>query len=104
MEGVEGGFRPFNPGSLPAVSGVAIDVKKTDSGYCLTRVCRDGKEISDTDTFRVTCLNTDAFMKPIMERLPMTFEQGEKPVRKVWIEYVSSGGTLAAPEEYITLK
>lgn len=104
VEGVEGGFRPFNPGSLPAVSGIAIDVKKTDSGYCLTRVCRDGKEISDTDTFRVTCLNTDAFMKPIMERLPMTFEQGEKPVRKVWIEYVSSGGTLAAPEEYITLK
>lgn len=104
VEGVAGGFKPFNPGSLPAVSGISIDVKKSDSGYTLTNVCRDGKEIADTDSFHVTLLNTASFMRPLTEQLPLPFEKGERRVEPVWVDYIKNGGALAAPGDYITLK
>lgn len=103
VEGAEGCFTPFNPGSLPIVSGITIDVEETDTGYCLKRVCRNGKEVADTDSFRVTCLNTAFFMEPLAKRLGLAFEEGDR-VRDVWMEYIRSGGTLAQPGEYITLK
>ena len=30
VEGIEGGFTPFNRGSLPAVSGISIEVQEED--------------------------------------------------------------------------
>ena len=36
VEGCEGGFTPFNRGSLPVVSGIAIEVKEEDGGFTLT--------------------------------------------------------------------
>lgn len=104
VEGVEGGFVPFNSGSLPAVSGISIEVSQGDTGFSLTKVRRDGKEISDTDSFRVTLLNTASFMNPLTEHLRLPFERGEKRAELVWTEYIKNGGTLAAPGEYITLK
>lgn len=104
VEGIEGGFAPFNPGSLPAVSGISMEVTQGDSGFTLTKVRRDGKEISDTDSFHVTLLNTAAFMKPLTEELSLPFERGEQRAELVWTEYIKNGGTLAAPGEYIILK
>ena len=104
VEGAEGCFAPFNPGSLPVVSGVTMDVEETETGYLLTRVCRNGKEVADTDRFRVTCLNTDFFMEPLAGQLGLAFEKGETRVKDVWIEYIRSGGAMAQPGEYITLK
>ena len=104
VEGVEGGFTPFNPGSLPAVSGISIEVKDGDAGYILTNVRRDGEEISDRDSFRVTLLNTAYFMKPLLEQLTLPFEQGERRVELIWTDYIKNGGSLAAPGEYIRLK
>lgn len=103
VEGVEGGFAPFNPGSLPAVSGISIEVSRGDTGFALTKVRRDGKEISNTDSFHVTFLNTASFMKPLTQHLQLSFERGEQRVELVWTEYIKNGGTLAAPVEYITL-
>lgn len=34
VEGIEGGFTPFNRGSLPVVSGVSIEVKENKGTYC----------------------------------------------------------------------
>lgn len=104
VEGIEGGFSPFNPGSLPTVSGIAIEVSQGDSGFMLTKVRRDGEEISDADSFHVTLLNTASFMKPLTQHLPLPFERGEKRVELVWTEYIKNGGSFAAPGEYITLK
>ena len=104
VEGVEDGFTPFNPGSLPIVSGIAIDVEETEAGYTLTQVRRNGKEIADTDSFRVTCLNTAIFMEPLRERLGLAFEQGKTQLNHDWMEYIRNGGTLAQPGSYITLK
>ena len=33
VEGCEGGFTPFNRGSLPVVSGIAIEVKEENGGF-----------------------------------------------------------------------
>lgn len=38
VEGVEGGFTPFNRGSLPVVSGVSIEVRENRGTYTLTKV------------------------------------------------------------------
>ena len=104
VEGTQGGFTPFNPGSLPAVSGIAIEVTETETGYALTGVRRNGKAVADTDRFRVACLNTASLMEPLMEGLGLPFEEGTSRVRSDWIGYIRDGGILAQPENYITLK
>ena len=43
VEGYEGGFIPFNRGSLPVFSGISVEVKETDDGYILSKVIKDGK-------------------------------------------------------------
>ena len=104
VEGTENGFTPFNPGSLPVVSGITMDVAKTDDGFLLTRVCADGREIEDTGTFRVICLNTHVHMAQFPKDMTQNFKMGDTGVRQAWIGYIKSGGTLALPENYITLK
>ena len=44
VEGYEGGFIPFNRGSLPVVSGISVEIKETDDGYTLSKVTKDGKK------------------------------------------------------------
>lgn len=104
VEGMEGGFTPFNRGSLPTVSGIAIEVKESDGKYILSRVLKDGREIGDEDIFRVTCLNTVTYMKPFLSDENLVFEKGEQRVKNDWIEYIKGGGSVAEPEDYITLK
>lgn len=104
VEGFDGGFTPFNPGSLPAVSGITIEVTETESGYTLTGVRRNGKEIGDEDSYRVTCLNTASDMSTLVKRLGLPFEKGQAQVRRVWLEYLETGGMLIPPTDYITLK
>lgn len=104
VEGIEGGFTPFNRGSLPVVSGMEVEVQETDGKYTLSRVLKDGKEIGDEDTFRVTCLNTAAYMAPFLSDENRVFEQAEKRVKEDWTTYIKEGGMVAEPEDYITLK
>ena len=103
VEGMEGGFTPFNRGSLPIVSGISMEVKEADGAYSLTRVLRDGKEVKDEDTFRVTCLNTGAWMAPFLKDESRVFEKAQQRVKPEWSAYILGGGTLAEPENYITL-
>ncbi|MDD6213124.1 MAG: extracellular solute-binding protein, partial [Clostridiales bacterium] len=104
VEGMEEGFTPFNCGSLPTVSGLKIEVREADKTYTLERVLRDGKEIGDEDTFKVTCLNTRVYMNPFLNDENCEFEIPERRVRDEWTEYVKEGVTIAEPENYITLK
>lgn len=105
VEGVDGGFKPFNRGSLPVVSGVSIEVKENKGSYTLTKVLRDGKAIGDDETFSVSCLATYAHFAPFLEDENRIFTQGEDRVKDVWLGYVNAGdAVLAQPENYITLK
>lgn len=105
VEGCEGGFTPFNRGSLPVVSGIAIEVKEENGGFTLTGLKRDGKPLREDDSVTVTCLATAGGMAPLLADKSRTFEGGDTTVRDTWSAYVSGGdAALAEPENYITLR
>ena len=105
VEGCEGGFTPFNRGSLPVVSGIAVQVKENGGRYQLTGVTRNGKPLQDDDTVTVTCLATEKQMTPLLKDETRAFERGEDTVKNFWSKALSDGSVvLAAPESYITLE
>lgn len=104
VEGYEGGMTPFNRGSLPVVSGLSIKVTESDGKYMLSEVTKGGMPISDTDTFRVSCLALPQHMEALPSDIASGFEAEEATVRQAWTEYVTEGGdVLTEPEHYITL-
>ena len=105
VEGCEGGFVPFNRGSLPVVSGIAVEVKEDNGSYTLTGITRNGQPLRDDDTVTVTCLATAKQMTPLLADKSGAFTGGDQQVKSTWTEYVSGGGAaLAEPENYITLR
>ena len=105
VEGYEGGFTPFNSGSLPVISGISIEVEEKDDGYTLTKITKDGKTLKDKDTFIVTCLATQTNMDSLPVNETEAFEAEDMQVKDAWTQYVSKGKVvLAKPEQYITLR
>ena len=105
VEGREGGFVPFNRGSLPVVSGIAVEVKEASGSYTLTGITRNGQPLRDDDTVTVTCLATAKQMAPLLADKSAGFTGGDQQVKSTWTEVVSGGGAaLAEPENYMTLR
>ena len=105
IEGYEGGFIPFNRGSLPVLSGISVEVKETDDGYTLSKVTKAGKKVQDNDVFMVTCLAIPKHMKAYPADADVVFEGEDTTVKDTWTGYVSGGdAVLAEPEDYITLR
>ena len=105
VEGREGGFVPFNRGSLPVVSGIAVEVKEAGGSYTLTGITRNGQPLRDDDTVTVTCLATAKQMAPLLADKSAGFTGGDQQVKSTWTEDVSGGGAaLAEPENYMTLR
>ena len=105
VEGREGGFVPFNRGSLPVVSGIAMEIKEASGSYTLTGITRNGKPLRDDDTVTVTCLATAKQMAPLLADKSAGFTGGDQQVKSTWTEDVSGGGAaLAEPENYMTLR
>ena len=105
VEGYEGGFTPFNRGSLPVLSGISVEVKETDDDYTLSKVTKDGKQIQDNDTFTVTCLAISKHMEAYPADDNIVFDGGNTSVDDTWTGYVSDGNAvLAEPEDYMILR
>ena len=105
VEGCEGGFVPFNRGSLPVVSGIAVEVKETNGSYTLTDITRNGQPLRDDDTITVTCLATEKQMETLLASKSGASADGDAWVKYTWTDYVSGGGAaLAEPENYMTLR
>ena len=105
VEGREDGFTPFNRGSLPIVSGIAIEVKEENGGFALTGVKRNGKTLRGDETVTVTCLATAKQMAPLLADESRPFEGGDTKVRDAWSAYAAGkNAALAEPEHYITLR
>ena len=105
VEGCEGGFVPFNRGSLPIVSGIAVEVKENNGSYTLTSITRNGQPLRDDDTITVTCLATAKQMEALLASKSGTSEDGDAWVKNTWRDHVSGGGAaLAEPENYMTLR
>lgn len=102
VEGYQGGFNPFNRGSLPVVSGISVEIKETEDGYTLSKVTKNGKPVQDKDTFTVTCLATPQHMESYPAGKNIVFD-GE--VKDTWTKCVLKGdAVLAKPEDYMTLR
>ena len=105
VEGCKGGFVPFNRGSLPVVSGIAVEVKEAGGSYTLTGITRNGQPLKDDDTVTVTCLATEKQMEALLASERGTSLDGDTWVKNRWRDHVSGGGAaLAEPENYITLR
>ena len=105
VEGYDGGFIPFNRGSLPVLSGISVEVKETDDGYTLSKVTKDGKQIQDEDTFTVTCIASPQHMEAYPADENIVFDGGGISVDDTWTAYISDGdAVLAEPEDYMTLR
>lgn len=104
VEGIDGGFKPFNRGSLPIVSGISIDVKEEDGAYTLLDVKMDGKTIEDRESYKVCCLNAGSYGDALMSKESPVFEKAENILKADLAEYLKQGGSMAKPEKYINLK
>ena len=105
VEGCEGGFVPFNRGSLPVVSGIAVEVKENNGSYTLTGITRNGQTLGDDDTVTVTCLAASKQMEALLASGSGGSEDGDAWVKDTWRDHVSGGGAaLAEPENYMTLR
>ena len=105
VEGCEGGFVPFNRGSLPVVSGIAVEVKEAGGSYTLTGITRNGQPLRDDDTVTVTCLAAENQMEALLASESGTPLDGDTWVKNRWCDHVSGGGAaLAEPENYMTLR
>ena len=105
VEGYDGGFIPFNRGSLPVLSGVSVEISETDDGYTLSKVTKDGKLIQDEDTFTVTCIASPQHMEAYPADENIVFDGGGISVDDTWTAYISDGdAVLAEPEDYMTLR
>ena len=105
VEGCKGGFVPFNRGSLPVVSGIAVEVKEAGGSYTLTGITRNGQPLRDDDTVTVTCLAAEKQMEALLASESGTPLDGDTWVKNRWRDHVSGGGAaLAEPENYIALR
>ena len=104
VEGCEGGFVSFNRGSLPIVSGIAVEVKEASGSYTLTGITRNGQPLRDDDTVTVTCLAAEKQMEAMLASESGTSAGEDTWVKNTWHDHVSGGAALAEPENYITLR
>ena len=105
VEGCEGGFVPFNRGSLPVVSGIAVEVKENNGSYTLTGITRNGQPLRDDDTVTVTCLAAEKQMEAMLASESGVSAGEDTWVKNTWRDHVSGGGAaLAEPENYMTLR
>ena len=105
VEGCEGGFVPFNRGSLPVVSGIAVEVKEESGSYTLTGITRNGQPLGDDDTVTVTCLAAENQMEALLASESGRSLDGDTWVKNRWRDHLSGGGAaLAEPENYMTLR
>ena len=105
VEGCEGGFVPFNRGSLPVVSGIAVEVKEAGGSYTLTGITRNRQPLRDDDTVTVTCLAAENQMEALLASESGRSLDGDTWVKNRWRDHLSGGGAvLAEPENYMTLR
>ena len=105
VEGCEGGFVPFNRGSLPVASGITMEVKEAGGSYTLIGITRNGQPLREDDTVTVTCLATTKQMTSVFADESRAVTDEGTWVKDAWRDYVSDGGAaLAEPENYMTLR
>lgn len=93
---------------LPVVSGLALQIKKTENGFVLGKVTMNGKELSKEEEFSIVNANKAGW--DMNENLKnaggierYTILQ-DKNLLSVWLEYVQRVQKPLEPEDYLNLK
>ena len=109
IEGMGKGFRPFNPSSLPVISGASVQVEEKAGKFTLLSVLIEGKELDPEESYRVAYLNPPNYFEPIAvwlypDKGPEMFDRQILLVRDAWVEYLKQGGKISEPSDYICIK
>ena len=80
---------PFNRGSLPVVSGIAVEVKENNGSYTLTGITRNGQPLGDDNTVTATCLATSKQMEALLASESGASADGDSWVKDTWRDHVS---------------
>lgn len=103
------GMIPVEDDMLPVTSGFEIEVERQESGYTLTKVKIDGKEIQDEAEYSIIYSVPSSYAAYIASQggidLATEAVKTELSTPEVLNKYlVEDGRQLAAPTDYVTIK
>ena len=96
-----------NDSTLYVSSGFEMDITKTENGYTLNALTRDGKELDRSATYSVMIYtDRDWYIPAIKESVGVETMNTDVPkaIEYVRKRIVEDGGQLEAPTDYIILR
>ncbi|MCM1267322.1 MAG: 5'-nucleotidase C-terminal domain-containing protein [Bacteroidales bacterium] len=95
-----------NDSTLYVASGFEMTVRSTDTGYELTELTVDGKELNREAVYSVALLgNLENMMEEALQTVGVTeYEQTEAAYQQIVTDRLAGGEQLAAPTDYIILR
>lgn len=95
----------INDSALYVSSGFEMEVRKTEEGYVLEELRRDGGKLDRARTYSVALLGSELMMHgDLLAAAGITdYEEAETPFKQLVAERLAEGKQLAPPTDYITL-
>lgn len=94
-----------NDSTLYVSSGFAMEIQKTDTGYRLQKLTKDGKELERGEIYSVAVMGSaDLMQKEALEVVGVTeYEEADAVYKEVIVNRLLEGKQLVTPTDYITL-
>lgn len=95
----------INDSALYVSSGFEMEVRKTEEGYVLEELRRDGGKLDRARTYSVALLGSELMMHgDLLAAAGITdYEEAETPFKQLVAERLAKGKQLVPPTDYITL-
>lgn len=95
----------INDSALYVSSGFEMEVRKTEEGYVLEELRRDGGKLDRARTYSVALLGSELMMHgDLLAAAGITdYEEAETPFKQLVAERLAEGKQLVPPTDYITL-
>lgn len=97
-----------NDSTLYVSSGFEMDITRTEDGYTLNKLTRDGKDLDRNATYSVIIYgDRDWYIPVVQEKVGfevMPIETVPKAIELIKQRLVENKGQLAKPTDYITIK
>ncbi|WP_300636125.1 extracellular solute-binding protein [uncultured Oscillibacter sp.] len=95
----------INDSALYVSSGFEMEVRRTEEGYVLEELRRDGGKLDRARTYSVALLGSELMMHgDLLAAAGITdYEEAETPFKQLVAERLAEGKQLAPPTDYITL-
>lgn len=95
----------INDSALYVSSGFEMEVRRTEEGYVLEELRRDGGKLDRARTYSVALLGSELMMHgDLLAAAGITdYEEAETPFKQLVAERLAEGKQLVPPTDYITL-